>query len=445
MEDTKTSVSWWTSAIFCTGLLQDPVRKCLPGQPVVALLLFLVPAILGIALSGPRIALGVIRPRGSAIIIAGALSIVLMVATMVRLQKGFDDQSLQLLLLGWLGPGVALLGIVWGRVFCCQLTVGHRFQMLRWMSVLLAIFCLATWLEVVATDYESAPWLGPMPPKRPWYRTVGMEKFRMLCGLFRSPENAGWFSAFLLPIACLAISNFKGQRFLRWQAIMMGSAAWAVCLLAGRRKMQVMMAIAVFVTASLISIAGFRSEARRYLVMAAASVLIGCGLVSLLPNGDLYLGYSSTAPFEAPSRTIVSAWEPILAHSREVRWFGAGLGEMVPGRQYVGGSSMFFTEGGLVRVFVETGWFGLIVFSLTAFVVLWWCIRPFFEACWQTESPTDFAEVQLSAAATAIVIASLFCFLIGHQIFGDPFVTFLTGAVVAVALPTTKDSRELSR
>ena len=435
MDDDHKSVSWWLTAIFLTGLLQDPLRKCLPEQPVGVLMLFLLPALLGLAGIGRRAALAAIRTRNQAFLVPTLVLTVLIIATAVRLQKGVNGPSLQLLLLAWLGPCVALLGFFWGQVFCNELSIEQRFRVLRWLTVTLAVFCLATFLESAVTDYASFQWLGPLPPKRPWYRTVDADRFRMLCGLFRSPENAGWFAALLLPVACVAFSAPTSHGSRRWQAVLVGGIACAVCLLAGRRKMQVLMVIAVLLTASLTSFAGFRREAGRYLAVAAASLGLGCGLVALLPQAHLYLGYFSTSPMAAPARTVVSAWEPILAHSAEVSWFGAGVGEMAPGRQHLGGRSLFFTESGLVRVFVETGWLGLIVFLFSVVILLIRCIRPFVDQRRQVESLQDVLQIQISATATSILVANLFCFLIGHQIFGDPFVTFLTGAVLAVALP----------
>ena len=428
--------------IFFTGLLQDALRKCCPGQPIWLLLLFLIPAVgslLWVRPKGLSFLIPLTSIRG---ILCWLVIAVLLTASLVRLQSGLTRDAIGVLLLGWLGPVVGLLGFLWGSVFLHQLTHEARQRVLRLATVGLCLFCLGSFIELLADDNHSFSWLGPMPPYRPWYRTIDADRFRMLCGFFRSPENAGWFSAMLLPAACLMVATKRPSQ--HWTPILTGTVACAVCLLAGRRKMQLMMLIAVAVAPVLVARAGLRMAARQILITAGLAILLGCAVVACVPKSHLYLGYFSTSPVSAPSRALVSTVEPILAYSDQILWFGRGLGEMAPGRQHFGGSPLFFSEGGMVRVFVETGRLGLIVFLFTVIAILFRCFRQFARIRVGRAGREQDSRTVLAASATSVLCASLFCFVIGHQVFGDPFITFLVGSALAIALPDTPQLKSCS-
>lgn len=441
--------------IFVTGLFQDLLRKSIPGQPVWLLVSFLVPAVGGlflIRLQGLDLSLQATlrlqfskgRSTGSwlkspLLWMAGC---VLLIASVVRLKSGLTTATLMILLLGWVGPVVALLGFVWGKVFLTRLTSVDQKMVFTSATIGLFVFCLGSFMELLAPDDHSMAWLGPMPPYRPWYRTVDADRFRMLCGFFRSPENAGWFSAMLLLAGCLMVATKRLSQ--RWTQILIGTVACAVCLLAGRRKMQLMMLIAVTVAPMLMARAGLRMAARQTLITAGLALLLGCVVVACVPKSHLYLGYFSTSPFSAPSRALVSTVEPILAYSDRIQWFGRGLGEMAPGRQHFSGSPLFFSEGGLVRVFVETGWLGLIVFLFAVIAILFQCFGQFSRVRTCRAGQEQHSRTVLAAGATAVLCASLFCFVIGHQVFGDPFITFLVGSALAIALPDTPQLKSCS-
>ncbi len=132
-------------------------------------------------------------------------------------------------------------------------------------------------------------------------------------------------------------------------------------------------------------------------------------MVGFVPKAELYLGYFSTSPVKAPLRTLESTLVPIMSTAPEISWFGRGLGEMAPGRQHVGGESLMYAEGGLVRVFVETGWIGLAAFVVIVLTFLARCLSPFQVNSSPHRMEQGTSVVVLRAGATAALLASLSC------------------------------------
>jgi len=424
--------------VFLTGIVQDTVRKLTPGQPVWIQLTFLIPALLGlIAVAGFSGWKFLSRRRPALLCLISGLGL-LTWASFVRLYHMPSGEGFRLALLGWIVPVGVVAGSVWGSVCQDRCSSESLRQLVAALLVLVGLYFCGSFLELLMRD--DHPWmgLGPLAPKRPWYRTIGAERFRMLCGFFRSPETAGWFSAAILPLCCFYAAehwqpNTSSERRIRIAVITAGVIAGMVCILAGRRKMQVMLLLLTAIVALFLHLSKRQSEAGRFARTAGGVAVISILLMSLLPNAGLYLGYFSSSPSAVPERTFVSTWTPILSYSPMISWFGVGLGEMVPGRQYIGGRSLFFTEGGLVRVFVESGWMGLTLFLATIGAFLYVCSVQFRSRC--DFHASDKANNSAAIFATSFLFSCFFSFLIGHQTFGDPFVGFLIGIAIAVASP----------
>jgi hypothetical protein len=431
--------------IAVTGLVQDPLRKALPGQPAYWVMLFLLPAICGLFWQSRDALLLALMSRGHRGLVRLLLGMIVVSASFARIWPSASGENLNLLQLGLIAPFSGIVGFFWGALFIDNISSTSRQQIVRRLCLLTGVFCIGTLVELFAAHDHSLMWLGPMPPYRPWYRTIDADRFRMLCGFFRSPETAGWFSAMLMPWICAIATVPSATKDKRWGwPLLSAFAVFAVfvCVLAGRRKMQLTMLLAALGLVGLLHWSGERNSSRRCLRVVVMSLLAGCLLVACVPKAELYLGYFSTSPVHAPLRTLESTVIPILSSAEEIPWFGKGLGEMTPGRQHVGGKSLMYSEGGMVRVFVETGWIGLPVFVVILLILITRCLAPFRDQPREIVESCD-ADRVLIACATSTVIASVFAFLIGHQVFGDPLVMFATGAALAIALPRGKHDARL--
>ena len=425
-----------------SALLQDPIRKALPGQPAYWLLLFLFPAVVGLTGFSGTAFIDVLKNRTRFGRVRMIMGLILISSSIARIWPDPSLQNVKTMQLGLIAPFCGVVGFFWGGLFFDRVRPETQQSTVRWLGVIIGLFCVGTVFELVASHDHTISWLGPMPPYRPWYRTIGADRFRMLCGFFRSPETAGWFSAMLLPLVGVIAAMTPIPKIcpLRWTAL--GAFAVFVCLMAGRRKMQLMMILAAMILSGLLRWSGYKTEARQSARVMLLSVCLGCLTVAFVPKAELYLGYFSTSPVKAPMRTLESTLVPIMSTATEISWFGRGLGEMAPGRQHVVGESLMYAEGGLVRVFVETGWIGLAAFVVIVLTLISRCLTPFQvdSSCHRGEQGS--ADVVMRAGATAAILASLFAFLIGHQVFGDPVVMFVTGCTLAVALPCVKRGPE---
>jgi len=221
----------WFLVPLC-GILQDPIRKLTPNNPVAVS--FLVVILYTVILFAGRREL--IRdlgdfsarfPRVHAALFAVLL--LLMVAALNGLATyGIENWKVPLLsLITYCIPVVAvLMGYTWLR---------REEVLLRFLNVYVVLTSVA--LIGTVLEYMRVPWriLGLVSMEGEWIRHLPGIQIRLLSGVYRGPDIMAWHAATLTAIAiALAIREGFGRRVLIWGGI----AAWGFfnCIIAGRRK-----------------------------------------------------------------------------------------------------------------------------------------------------------------------------------------------------------------
>lgn len=414
------SWGWGLTAALCIGLLQEPLRKVTPYQPAYMQLLFI-----------PAFVVGTMRHsnlRGELRGLAGARLLVactlmfassLCVAIVARFIQSDFFPAAKLVLIGCIAPALLVIGILAGFKVA-QISLSALNRAITGIVIVLLLFFVGNVLEIFPQSYQWSESIGPLAPKRPWCRTIGREQFRMLAGFFRSPENAAWFSV-ILTLGAL-INAFRDLQPRVVRVLMSASAGIGVMcsVLSGRRKMQVMLMVTIIVMLML----ALPDRRRSIKLVSIFGLAIVGTLLPLLVFAQLGLqiDYFLTGPEFAPARLLSATVESIAGMQDSVPFYGLGLGAMAPGNQYVQQVEHLYAEGGVVRIFAESGWFGLILFLSAIVLAFKILLTGFFALHFQNSE-----RRLIAAAAIGLLLGAFLSFCIGHQVYGDPLVCSCLG------------------
>lgn len=404
------------------GMLQDPVRKSIPGTPgglAVSAAPVLWAAILS-ALARGDVDLRRFREAYSRLAGLGFLFLLCVIpATLVLLRQGGELYRLGLFgVYGWVTPLAAvLLGVFWVRrpgdltrfaVFYCAIT---------------ALFLAGTLLEYGGT-HQSWPALGTWSLEANWDRQAEGVDIGLTAGFFRAPDLMSWHAATLAILALMLALGDPRPRSLGWLAL---AAYAATCLLlGGRRKM-----IGIpFVWGGLFLVPLLGSgRLRRAAGLLSATAFVG--LLFLIASDRVgvirdYFVFAHTAADDAPLRFALT-FSSIARSWRMGGFGGVGVGSASVGAQHLGLRTPVYAEDGLGKLIAELGVPGLVLGVALAVAVAGTLFRQL-----RVVAPTPWAPTHYGLAALAM--ANLPSFLVSHQAYGDSLVMFLTGFILGLAL-----------
>ena len=443
--------SWRNGLMLCTliAILQDPMRKLTPDQPVYFVVM--VGAVFGAAWIGALLERVPLRPnsiRGwrQQIGTPFALFVLLVLAQAAHSLVRFGSVPMTAIgLLAYFSPLPAI-------VFAYQYAV--RFDLTgvtRWMwfYVMIATLSLSgIYLEYI--DYDWAA-LGEVGEGLVVY-DVGMI-LKPFSGFFRSSEIAAWHTA---TIACFVFLLLFGQRrSLPRLLLAIGLVAVLIALgtLTGRRKMLVQ--IIIFISSYFLLVAWFQRGAAKVAGFIGLSGLAGyvliVGLVGPDPgdhsfdthqmnigSGSLYEAYAlrrQSVIQDIPARFSDLGLAPISWAVNQYGWFGAGLGSGSQGTQHFVADDVMdrgAAEGGFGKLTLELGVPGLL---LAAWMVLAlgryiWRVLAYLAVI----SP---GHARFGYGLVAFLAANGAAFSVATQAFGDLFVLLTLGWTLGflLALP----------
>lgn len=357
----------WRYGLFAcvlVAILQDPLRKLTPGEPVYFILL--VGVVFGAAFltAWGRVPLDLNRIVGWRRNLGLPFNLFLMLlaaqAANVYLQFG-SSVLMGIGLLSYLAPLPALmLGYQYAKR-------GGIRGIERWLWFYLAAIFLA--LISVYLEYAgvSSPMFGEVGSGIAIYdRNLGLY-IDANCGLFRASEIAAWHAG---TAACILFLVGTAWR-LTIPRILIACALLGffvgIGLLTGRRKM--LAEIAIFLSAYTFLVAMFHKGGRKLAVVAilfgVLSYIAAVGLLETDPaekryhsqfqQQESYLSYverGKTVIEDMPDRLVGLGIKPIEWAINRFGLFGAGLGMSSQGTQHFSGGAAVFGgagEGGLAR------------------------------------------------------------------------------------------------
>jgi hypothetical protein len=445
---------WRWGLLLCvvTAILQDPLRKIAPDQPVFFVVLVAIVfagACLGAAVRGvpltPSSMSGAYRQIGA------PMKVLLLLITLQAFNSFVRFENLMLPLIGLITYLLPLPSFI----FTYQLVLRGgeaRIRQFIWGYLVFTVLALITvYLQYIGFDWSV---LGEVGGSLLIFDKYSGMVVRPYSGTFRTSEIAAWHAAtaacFVMLLSTWRKVNFRTMLTGMTIAILLVGIA----VLTGRRKSVV--EVAVFAGTYLILWIIFKRSSAKLGIFLAFLGVVGFGwLVAQLGSDpievterpseySLYVERSKSAFGDAPERFVELGIAPITWAYESFGLFGAGLGTGTQGGQYFGREQAVagVAEGGLGKITLELGIPGLFVvgwLAISTFNYLWRVMR--------TASHISPRVGRLSYALFSFLVANLAAFSVATQAYSDFFILLILGWTLGFlfAIPTLLEREMCAR
>lgn len=430
-----------------TTIIQDPLRKLAPNEPVAFSLMAGVVAVMTLVVSlrspQPRFASSLVAQRKN--LVAAAYIFVAIIAIQCVNGYLFHGSAIAVALgaLTYLG---ALPAILLGRHLAK--TSGER-AIIGFLK-----FYLAFMLPAVATiglQYAGFEWsiFGEVGQGLQIYDViVNGAPINVFSGVFRSSEIAAWH----IGACCCFTTILLTQRRISASSLLV-CAVIVLCLLAlgvltGRRKLLVQVSVFMIAYVFLVAFVG-RIGMQLWIAVAVTLVAIWTvanSLETFFVTDVVYrqfLTRGQSGFYDAGSRFQQLGLGPLSWAYERFGLLGAGVGAATSGAQNYGVKATLVAvgEGGLGKLAGELGWPGLAAALWLGFALA--------RLVWATT--TDVVRKSLSAGRlrcglAAFLLANFATFSVATQVFNDLFVLtvlgFFIGVLVAERVPAPQPEAE---
>lgn len=416
------------------GILQETLRKVVPGEPVAVVLL--VGGVFAATLGGMALrhrGLGVAEMLGSFRNLKLPLALAVGWLVLQHLMTLVRFQNLALLGIGVISYFVPLLAVLVGFRFS-RSAPGSLRPVRSYLLLYAALVSAAASGILLDFSGVSSPLFRQVGPGIVLYGAEGVVK--SYCGFFRSSEIAGWHIGAAICLL-LVLATAPGRRSFKIGVAALVPLLLAAAVLTGRRK--VLMVVALFLCLFTFLMLARRMNRRSVypLLLLAAGVAVALhfgeffDLSSPQEKMATYLRRGGTVFTDAPERFRLLGLQSIWWAVADFGVFGVGAGVLGQGGQYFGGGSEVFggsAEGGLGRITGELGLPGLLLFGWVALVAARQSQRLMREAL--AAGPERHC---LTVGLVALIGANLPSFIVASQAFGDPFVVLSLGLFAGFA------------
>ncbi|MBC7601882.1 MAG: hypothetical protein H7255_04375 [Ramlibacter sp.] len=435
-----TFLDWRKGLAMCVvvGILQDPLRKLAPGQPVYYVVL--VGAIFAVAWGRAAMAhvpLGPSSMYGWRKSLRGPFTIFFLLIVVQAFHSLARYGNLLMPTIGmmvWLAP---IPAIVLAYQFATRRGIAGVRKFMLLYSVLALISLSGVYLEYIGYDWAT---LGEVGVGQVIYDVGTVLKAHS--GFFRASEIAAWHTA---AIACFVFILSVGKRATLLRiAVAVGLIALLVSLglLTGRRKLLV--EITVFISVYFFLVAWLQRGTARIAIVVLAAGAIGyvliVGFVSpdvgrrpstqevQLENPNGMEGYKARGQSvfgDVPGRVNQLGVQPIMWSINRFGWMGAGLGTGTQGTDAIAsqyGIGRGAAEGGLGKVTMELGAPGLLV---VAWLVM--TLAKYLRAQLAALGKVSPQHARMAYGLTAFLVANAATFSVATQAYSDLFVLLILG------------------
>lgn len=409
-------------AMLFIGVIQDPVRKLIPGAPPSYVLwagcIFAMVAAFALL----NRAVTSTRPLGlgsSSLANAWGLYFILIGLQAVNT------------FLRWGSFPVVVLGLIFYLAPVAALLVSIAYanserQIIKFMKAYVWIM-----VPAVLTVYLSPDYADTWPVLRDVGTFIGRElviydigrALKSHPGIFRVGEIAAWHAAMAVCFMVILMHGNKSRFHWVVAAIVIALLVGAI-ILTGRRKM--IMALTIFLVTQwgLVSMYG-RGAGRQALAVMLLGVVGSLAFV-LLDDSEVvnpYLQRGGTV-FEDSVGRIMLSYHLLESAFHRSEFFGLGAGVTSLGSRFVGlntGAS-YAAEAGTGMIMVELGVPGVIVVLVLLFVATRRILAILKRLAHSNEKLFYFA-----VSLFAMLVANGMTFLVATQLFSDPFVLIVLG------------------
>ena len=424
------------AAAIVIGVIQDPIRKLVPGAPPI-LAVSSAPVWIAAFLSAViahRPVLGRFVRAYPWIARYGFLLVLTLIPASLSVLR-FGAGSWKVVALGlfnYLAPLTAgLVGVYYVR----------SLSSLKWLSTFycsfIALVLLGTVLDFMKVFPEATVLGTRVLMGAEWIRSGA--NIGLTAGSFRSPELMSWHAATAVMLA-MTMALLGRQRLVFLPAIVIG----LLCLLIGGRRKMIAMPILWLWTQILGADSG--SLRRRVTLLAAAG---GAGLALAFVAGQIevqanYHRFALSTASDAPDR-LTSTFGGLVSSISRVGLIGGGVGLSTSAR-HLGvsrrtDSSSFEPQGsesGLTNIVHELGVLGLLFTLLLGVSVC-------YELLGQIRTSGPSVAAQLHKGVVGCCVSIFASFVISGQAYSDTTIMCVSGLLFGIALSGRHWSYRASR
>ena len=418
---------WGIAAAIVIGLLQDPLRKLVPGSPgylamasMPIWLATMASAAFADQLPIQRFFSGFPRLGKWIVAMIAYLAIPAMISAtygrntwMITLLGAFVYLTMFLVLVaGWRYPGGT-----------------HRIGWILGFYVIVAAILLAGGPMDAWGWSERFPAIGTAAMGHVWVTHRTGAAVYMLAGFFRGPDVMGWHAALVFMVS--VIMAFRARGAARWLWIAL--AVWGVLniWLCGRRKMLSM--VPIFTGCYLLLVFRFKDVRRIGSILGTVLMIGGLGwyFISSLYRSAAVEAFYLTAFTQAEEQIQRHGVDTVLSTVKQAGFWGYGLGMSQQGILHISADKpKVWQESGPGKLFAEFGVPGSLLLAALGFVFL----KTAYLVVRGSRRDESF---YFTAGLFSVLVANLTSAVVSAQIFGDPFVAmflaFLSGLLFSTA------------
>jgi hypothetical protein len=424
---------WRLALLLClaTAILQDPLRKLTPDQPVLFVVFVGVvfgAGCLGALARGIRFNPNVLFKRFPRLIMPLALLPLLLIVQAIN--SYLRSENLWVPALGLMTYVLPLFSIIFAYQLVFRQGEFRIDQFMKWYVVCISLVLLTIYLEYSGYDW---PVLGQVGEKLIMYdRSTGAILFSYT-GLLRASEISAWHA---MTAACFVVlmTVLKRTTFTRLlTSVIVVVLLLGLGALTGRRKLVI--EFGVFVSTYLILWLIFEKRAGKLAIVAVTTAAVGgylfLGSVLREPvptqftetafaDYSAYVGRTQSAFGDAPSRFVELGLAPVMWAYDSFGFLGAGLGMGTQGTQHFGGGAEAAAEGGLGKITLELGIPGLFLMGWVAILAF----RHLF-GIMRTASRHSLRIGRLSFGLFSFLVANVAGFSVATQAYSDFFILLI--------------------
>jgi hypothetical protein len=413
---------WGIALGFLIGIVQDPIRKLTPATPGL-MAVSSAPVWIAVILSGLAA-----RPR-----------------SVVRFQRAFPHIATWMLLLTIslipatlqvfkLGPVVWQLALIGLYGYLCPLGAiligAFVVRSARDLRRLMLFYLIVTGIFLVGVllEYQGSfsHWrtLGTWALGANWDRYGRGYALGLMTGFYRSPDVMAWHAA---TVVILSLTLALQGRRARAVPLLGLAVLGAICLVLGGRRKMIMMPV-IWLAVMLLNLVR-QGRLTRVLALAGAAALssvavaIGSHEIGVADEYYTFAGSTRSDAVERISNVFVMTREAYDRYGA----LGLGIGTATQGSHHLGLPFRTFFEGGLDKLMVELGVFGVVCALALAIRLATTLTR-------QLRSQQDHPAPLVHLGLVGLIAANAGSFFISHQAYGDSVVMFGTGMTIGLAL-----------
>jgi hypothetical protein len=435
--------NWRVGVLVCVivGFLQDPLRKLVPGEPVIFTALVAAPllaTVLGAYLRNVRLSF---RPLHSwSKVLRKPINwfmLLVVIQSAAAVIKTGNPVVGAIGLLSYCAPFPAIL-------LSYQYSKNQHdvVKVIRVYLIVGVAMALTVYLSYAGVDWVILRQVG----EGLYIYSFERGRLDLYSGLLRSPEIAAWHAA---TAACLLL--LLSLAVFRNAIIKVGAGALALALtgailLTGRRKFLV--ELVLFVSIYALFLIWFRRSVIKSAVLTKSALLLAGGLAAasigylyLAPEGTMtdirpYYERGVTVQKDVTERVSVMTVGSFQYVIEQNGILGSGAGTGSQGVQHFGGQTTGgAAEGGLAKILAELG--------VPGFLLLVWLMIGLARYVWKilqipSAGDVDPGLAKLTYGLVAFLISNAVVYTIAHQVFGDPFVLILLGFFLGFVMAMPK-------